>query len=490
MFDELIQSVKEIMENRKEFLRDVYSVKSWFDDYVDNGDLVPPKDQKYSLGSSKNQWRKVFAGTIIADVGLDQVPIMDDAHIPDLEKLSYGGPFDLAQIPNRLQDKVLSIALTAAGTINAGDVVYVSGANEVDKASDTERSKVIGIAASGALPGNSVEVKTFGRATATADGSISAGDPVAAAPTPGRVVSLTTHAHSNPNTNGIDLSHSHSNPSTAITGSHTHGNPSTGTAGSHTHSNPSTGGVNLNHTHSNPSTAITGSHTHSNPSTGGVDLSHTHSNPDTGGADPNTTLGDTFAYSQGFHTHSNPNTGGAETTLANSGDSFAYLLSGHSHYVYDIDRNSATMPPNTTYKFHAHSVGQSGSAIANITYTEHLHHQGNTGGTLGVHSHTVGATGSAGSHSHSIGNTGGTLGVHSHTVGATGSAGSHYHTVGATGSAGSHSHSIGNTGGTLGVHSHTQPNTGTVANARIVGKALTPALAAGDNVDVLVSLPG
>jgi len=74
MVKEIIETIKELMRNRKQFLKDVYSVKSWFDDYVKSGNLVPPKDDNYDLGSKDRQWKKIYGGTVI----VNQVSAMDD----------------------------------------------------------------------------------------------------------------------------------------------------------------------------------------------------------------------------------------------------------------------------------------------------------------------------------------------------------------------------------------------------------------------------
>jgi len=56
----------------------------------------------------------VDAGTITqGTIGLARVPAMDDAHIPNLETLSYGGTFAEGQIPNLPTSKIIS------GTFNA-----------------------------------------------------------------------------------------------------------------------------------------------------------------------------------------------------------------------------------------------------------------------------------------------------------------------------------------------------------------------------------
>jgi len=108
---------------------------------------------------------------------------------------------------------------TAGEAITEGQVVYVSGANTVSVADSTKRRQVIGVAAESAAVGEAVKVILYGIATVTADGAISVGDPVAAAPTAGRVVSLT-------------------DPSTTSVAAHTH---SISSVGNHTHSISTTG---------------------------------------------------------------------------------------------------------------------------------------------------------------------------------------------------------------------------------------------------------
>jgi len=121
----------------------------------------------------------------------------------------------------------LASPFTADEALVAGDVVYLSGAGLVKKASSANRSQTIGVAIEDAALGEDVPVLFAGKATVIADGAINPGDPVAAAATAGRVVGLVSHAHS-------------FKPSGTISsaGSHTHSFTPSGslsTAGSHQH---------------------------------------------------------------------------------------------------------------------------------------------------------------------------------------------------------------------------------------------------------------
>lgn len=170
---------------------------------------------------------------------LSIIPTMDDAHIPNLETLSYGGPFAVAQIPTPLKDKVLSVGLTAQVAITANQVVYVSAANKVSPAAVAHRSKVIGVALNDAAVDAAVEVQVFGKATVVADGTIAVGELVAAAPTAGRVVSLTSIT---PTFSGNALAvHGHTFTGSAL-GTHNH--TFTGSAlPTHNHSFTGSGGT-------------------------------------------------------------------------------------------------------------------------------------------------------------------------------------------------------------------------------------------------------
>lgn len=84
-----------------------------------------------------NEDLKLDAGKYFA---LPNIPTMDDAHIPDLETLSYGGAFATAQIPNLDASKIVSgvfnqaripwTSIPASGIVIGGDVnLYRSAAN-------------------------------------------------------------------------------------------------------------------------------------------------------------------------------------------------------------------------------------------------------------------------------------------------------------------------------------------------------------------------
>ena len=63
------------------------------------GDVVLKAiDEELKIRNSADDADKMLA--------LTSIPTMDDAHIPDVETLSYGAPFDLAQIPSGIQDKL------------------------------------------------------------------------------------------------------------------------------------------------------------------------------------------------------------------------------------------------------------------------------------------------------------------------------------------------------------------------------------------------
>jgi len=109
----------------------------------------------------------------------------------------------------------LKAKFTAGASITKGQVVYVSGANEVSPATDAEAARCIGVADNDAAAGEEVEVVIYGIAEVVADGAISPGDRVRAASTAGRVVaenSLPAHSHVAFKNSGTDAS-----PSTSAT---------------------------------------------------------------------------------------------------------------------------------------------------------------------------------------------------------------------------------------------------------------------------------
>jgi len=105
-------------------------------------------------------------------------------------------------------DKIM-LKFTAGADISKGQVVYVSGDNEVSPATDAEAAKCVGVADDDASTGEDVYVIVYGKATVVADGAISAGDRVRAAPTAGRVVSensMPAHSHISFKNSGTDAS--------------------------------------------------------------------------------------------------------------------------------------------------------------------------------------------------------------------------------------------------------------------------------------------
>jgi len=87
----------------------------------------------------------------------------------------------------KVKENRITIQFTAGETLAEGDVVYISGANEVKKATVANSGKVVGVADEAASAGDTVNVVVHGKKKVTADGTISAGDQVTASSTAGRV---------------------------------------------------------------------------------------------------------------------------------------------------------------------------------------------------------------------------------------------------------------------------------------------------------------
>ena len=82
----------------------------------------------------------------------------------------------------------LIIQMTAGEALSEGDVVYVSGVNEVKKAATANASKVVGVVDSNVAAGDVVDIVIYGKKRVVADGDISIGDNVRAGDIAGRVI--------------------------------------------------------------------------------------------------------------------------------------------------------------------------------------------------------------------------------------------------------------------------------------------------------------
>jgi len=87
----------------------------------------------------------------------------------------------------KIKGNRIIVTFIAGEDLSEGDVVYVSGANTVSKATASNANKVVGVVDSAASAGEEVDVVIYGIKKVTADGAISAGDPVTVASTAGRV---------------------------------------------------------------------------------------------------------------------------------------------------------------------------------------------------------------------------------------------------------------------------------------------------------------
>ena len=92
----------------------------------------------------------------------------------------------------------ITVKLIAGEDLVEGDVVYLSAANTVSKATDSNAGKVVGVADEAASSGDTVSVVIYGVKSVVADGAVAVGDRVIAAATAGRVQTentLPTHTH-------------------------------------------------------------------------------------------------------------------------------------------------------------------------------------------------------------------------------------------------------------------------------------------------------
>ena len=108
-----------------------------------------------------------------------------------------------------IEGNKIMLKFIASASITKGQVVYISGNNQVAPATDAEAAKCIGVADNDAASGEEVNVVIYGKATVTADGAINPGDRVRAASTAGRVVaenSFPSHKHVSFKNSGTDAS--------------------------------------------------------------------------------------------------------------------------------------------------------------------------------------------------------------------------------------------------------------------------------------------
>lgn len=302
------------------------------------------------------------------------------------------GIFDLDRIPTPLKSKILSEVFTAGADITAGQVVAITGDNEVSPADNTLRSQAIGVALNDAAVGEQVEVIIYGKTTVVADGVISAGDPLAAATTTGRVVSLLSHSHTNPNTSSVDLAHTHTNPNTSATGSHTHTNPDTDyTDLYHRHTYTPAGTINAVSA-GTPSGSI--SFESAGTPSGNTDASGTHAHGDFIFYDSSRTTGETEG-----HTHSHGDYWLRSMGMAGihfhsfTGDA----LAGHNHTFTGsaLSTHSHTFTGSSRYTsyWHKSAIGHRHTQASTGSAGTHVHTQGSTSSALGSHLHTQGDTG-------------------------------------------------------------------------------------------------
>lgn len=334
-------------------------------------------------------------------------------------------------------------SFTAEEDLNANEAVYISAANTVSKANNTNATKAIGVTIEAVSSGEPVDVCIAGEATAIANEAISVGDILTPSAVEGRLAILTT------NTNSTG-SHTHTQGATDSGGSHVHAQGVTGSGGSHSHSQGATGSSG-NHYHTQGNTGSKGNHYHTQGSTGS---------------------GGTGQTSKTVHYH-------AATTESHD------IPHSHDIRIYYSESAYDNIVANVAAKKFYWSRAEQMDIPTLSTSIPHTHqfYIDATGGhthTGPSHTHSNPNTNTTGSHAHSNPNTS-TTGSHTHTNPSTSEVASHTHSNPNTQSGGSHTHTNPSTN-SAGSHSHTT-NIG-----KVLAKAITAAASPGDTFTIIVCL--
>lgn len=237
---------------------------------------------------------------------------------------------------------------TAGEAISLKAAVYISGANQVRKASAANAAKAIGYAKAAVLLNEAITVIWGGRITGVvADAAISPGDLVTPSDAiAGRVKSLSTIS-------GAGSTHTHSGSAASASG----GTPS-GTIGAET------------------------AHTHPIGGETGAEATHTHTQGVTGGPSALVTL---IGISLLTNAYCALTSGGSPTT------SFHAIVTYGSH-VFSTPTHTHTNPTTAAGSSHSHTLpaNTGKGAIHNHTFT---------GSALAGHTHTI-TVGSEAAHTH------------------------------------------------------------------------------------------